>query len=279
MSLIHSITTSPWIVGFKAVSCSSDDCSRWLTQRHLSARKVGVKLDGNWYCSYSCFAAAAAHRFAQLLRVDPVVSNRTSRMPLGLILLNRGWITQEQSRQALKTQNESGEEIGEIFVEMGCISEKQLISARSMQWGCPAFAASRPLQNRCEIPIRLMRRHSMVPLHYVSATNSLLVGFVHRIEYGVLYAIEQITGRKTRPCLITASDFELHMREYKDNAKIPVDDLTSQNVQSPMTMAHVLCNYGRLLNADEVVIGRCKGFFWIRMKSFDTTEDVLFRTD
>jgi hypothetical protein len=277
MGLIDSIAASSWITGFKVVSCGNEGCKRWLTQRHLTGRKVGVKMQNSWYCSYACFEAVAADRLSRLLTVGHGLSSHISRMPLALILINRGLMTNEQSKVAAEEQTITGGEIGEVVVRLGYVSEKQLISARSMQWGCPVFTASQPLRDQVHIPLILMRLYSMVPLHYVAATDSLLIGFVHAVEYRVLYAIEQVTGCKTSPCFVTASDFELQMQQHEQVKEVPPDDLTFEGVQSPERMAHVLCNYGGLLNTEEIAIGRCRDYLWARMKNPSTTNNILFR--
>jgi Type II secretion system (T2SS), protein E, N-terminal domain len=277
MGLIDSIAASSWIAGFKVVSCGNEGCSRWLTQRHLATRKAGVKMQNSWYCSYPCFESAAADRLSRLLMARHGLSSHISRMPLALILINRGLMTNEQFKLAAEEQNRTGAEIGEIVVRLGYVSEKQLISARSMQWGCPVFTASLPLRDQVHIPLTLMRLYSMVPLHYVAATNSLLIGFVHAVEYRVLYAIEQVTGCKTCPCFVTPSDFELQMQQHEQIKEVPPDDLTFEGVQSPERMAHVLCNYGGLLNTDEIAIGRCRDYLWVRMTNPFTTSNILFR--
>ena len=56
MKLIASIASSNWAAGFRHVNCTNPACSRWLTQRHLAVRPVGLTLQEDWYCSYRCAA-------------------------------------------------------------------------------------------------------------------------------------------------------------------------------------------------------------------------------
>jgi hypothetical protein len=277
--LIHSLTTSPWIAGLKAIQCSHADCSRWLTQRHLATRKVGVTMQGCWFCSYGCFNSIATARLRQLSVTTPAQSTRTMRMPLSLILINRGCLTQEQSKLATIEQGQTGVEIGDTLIRLGFVDEKDVVSARSIQWDCPVFsAATHPLsfQHRStHIPLTLLYTHSMAPLHYIAATNTLLIGFIYSVEYAVLYAVEQMTGCRTKACLITPSDFELQM--HRRTEQPPPNDLTFDNVQGPSKMAHVLCNYGALLNADEISIGRCREYLWARMNTPTGLSNLLFK--
>ena len=82
--------------------------------------------------------------------------------------------------------------------------------------GLPSlYGAEHAVRTEINIPSTLIQIYSMIPVHYVAATNLLLVGFVHGIEYGLLYAIEQITGCKTKPCFVTPSDFQIQMQHIK----------------------------------------------------------------
>ena len=277
LGVVDVIRSWPWVAGFKTVRCSSEDCNRWLTQRHLAARKVGVSMRGKWYCGYACFARVASERISQLMAKDARPRNDASRTPLALIMIQRGWMTHEQFKQAAKVRDESGEEMGATLVQLGFVTEKQLISARSVQWGCPVFTPARQSAAGVQIPVALMRLHAMVPLHYVAATNSLLIGFVYGVEYGVLYAIEEVTGCKTQACLITQSDFEEKMLGYEAGQGGLSEDLVFEGVHPAAKMAHLLCNRGRVANAGEIVIGRCREYLWARLTSDRMMNDILFK--
>ena len=277
LGVVDAIRSWPWVAGFKAVRCSSEGCSRWLTRRHLAARKVGVSMAGKWYCGYACFARVAAERLSMLMEKDVRPRNDGSRTPLGLILIQRGWMTHEQLKQAVRERDGSAEEIGATLVRLGFVTEKQLIAARSVQWGCPVFTPARQPALAVQVPVALMRLHAMTPLHYVAATNSLLIGFVYGVEYGVLYAIEEVTGCKTQACLITQSDFEARMRGYETGEGVASEDVMFEEFQPAAKMAQLLCSYGRVVNAGEIVIGRCRDYLWARMTFDGVTNDILFR--
>jgi hypothetical protein len=280
--LMDVITASPWMAGFKTVRCSSKDCARWLTQRHLDSRRVGVKMDESWYCCYACFAAAAEDRLMELMAAGGGTPTRNSRMPLGMILVSRGQMTYDQLRLATEEQKTSGNEIGSVFVRLGLATEEQVIKARAQQWGCPVFAPSkRGAPVRITVPPTLLRTHGMAPLHF--ANNSLLMGFASNIEYGALYAIEQMTGCKTRPCFVTESDFAAAMQVYETERANAGDsaseELAFEGVEGVTQMTAAICSYGRQINADQVTISRCRPHLWARLKSGERMRDILFRMD
>ncbi len=76
--------------------------------RRLFSRGRGIWLHPQWYCSPQCFEKAAQERFARarvpLLAVPPP----RHRIPLGLLMLSRGQLTNRQLRLALEAQNSEG---------------------------------------------------------------------------------------------------------------------------------------------------------------------------
>jgi hypothetical protein len=238
-------------------------------------------MQGKWYCSDSCFASAAEKEISMLLPQESVQPDRASRMPLGLILVGRGFLTGEQLRAASDEQKESGGEIGEILVRLGFVTETQVASMRAIQWGCPVFAlANQTIPSGIPIPMPLMRRYSMIPLHFTPARNLLLVGFVHCVEYGLLYAIERMTGHKTEPCFVTPADFQLGMDERKRMLRPPSSfvsgGLEFENSRTAGEMAQALCKSAVEGELEEALIARCKDYLWARLKCDSKVIDLLF---
>ena len=282
MSLFQSITLPAWAEGFKPVTATCECCHRSLTLGHLSAQKAGIKMAGHWYCSSSCFTSAAERKLSELMMSKQAQASHVSRMPLGLILVSRGLLTSAQLREAVDEQKETGGEIGEIMVRRGWLSELQVTAARAGQWGCPVFAVpQRTMQTDIQVPEALTNFHSAIPLHYVTATKRLLVGFVDAVEYGLLYAIEQMTGCKTQPCFVTPSDFEaqiqLRQSALERSGNADTGTLTFENVKTPTEMARILCSYVVDLEADEAIICRYKEHFWMRLKCIPKEVDLLFK--
>jgi hypothetical protein len=187
-------------------------------------------------------------------------------------------LTIDQLREAINKQKEAGDEIGELLVRQGLLTEKQVTATRATQWGCPVFAvpdhAARVAVN---IPLALLQVYSMIPVHYVAATNLLLVGFVHRVEYGLLYAVEQMTGCKTRPCFLTPSDFRIQMQQREQLQEPLLKETIFEKIKTPAEMARILCSSSLEIEADEASIGKCREYLWARLKSDSEAVDLLFK--
>jgi Type II secretion system (T2SS), protein E, N-terminal domain len=237
---------------------------------------------GSWYCSARCFTAAVEKEILRLLSSGKESANHVSRMPLGLNLVSHGLLTVEQLREAASKQKEAGEEIGEVLVRNGTVTEKQVTAIRAADWGCPVFAVPKhPVRIRMDVPSTLIRLYLMIPLHYVEATNLLLIGFVQSVDYGLLYTIEQMTGCTTKPCFVTPSDFQLQMR-HREQAQTPPQEAPSKEVKSddiktPAEIAQAICASGLDTEADEALLSKCNEYIWARLKTGSETADFLFK--
>jgi len=279
MKRISSIAMPAWITALKVITSRCGSCNRSLALRRLSARKAGIRMHGAWYCSSRCFRWAAEREVLQLLKPATGQPAHVSRMPLGLNLISHGLLTIEQLKKATDEQKEAGGEIGELLVRQGSVSEKQVTAVRAAEWGGPVFAVPKQaIRIAINVPSTLMRIYSMIPVHYVVSTNLLLVGFVHNVEYGLLFAIEQITGCETKPCFVTPSDFKTQMQQQQKHLEQPgFKELKFERIQTAGEIARTLCTSGLEIEADEAFIGRCKEYLWARLKSGPQAIDLLFR--
>jgi len=267
--------------GSKANASRCAICHRSLALRQLTTGKTRISMHGSYSCSLACFAAAAEAELSKLLEMVTVQPEHVARMSLAHILINRGSITREQFRAGLDDQKETGEEIGMVLMRLGFVSEAQLTAARAIQWDCPAFAlTSQASLSSVQIPEPLIQAYSMIPLHYTRARNLLLVGFVHSIEYGLLYLIERMTGHKTEPCFISMADFQSHLNELnliQEQPEVVMQGESKfQPVKTPAEMAQILLDCGAEGELVEAVIGRCRKFLWARLKFASKDVDFLF---
>jgi hypothetical protein len=91
----------------------------------------------------------------------------------------------------------------------------------------------------------------------------------------VLNGVEQMTGSRTKACLVAKNLFEQNLSRSLQSP--PTNELTFDDLQGVSKITRALCDYGSLLNANKVSIGRCSGYLWARMKAPSGLSDVLFR--
>ena len=243
-----------------------------MTQRHLSVRSVGVYLRDAWYCSYRCAAAAVQSKLSELLVPQDRARHSHLRMPLELVLVSRGWLTKSQLQTAKESQRRTGLDMGDTLISLGFVDENRVTAVRSTLWNCPTFSpTARASSPTIAIPSTLMRLHSVVPVHNVPTADNVLVGFRHRIDYGLLYAIEQVTECRTTPCFLTPTEHDRQMEAKLQTS----EEILMDEAMTAEEMTKVICQNGTRLDANVIVAVRCGERIWVRLKGGEATADLL----
>ena len=254
--------------------CSRPGCHTLTLRNPLLSRKPGVQLGADWYCSSDCLRAGLMLRIRQLERArQEPPPRRAARIPLGLLMVSRGYLTHPQWREAQRLQDERGGEIGDILCDLKFVSELQVAEASATQWGCPVFSASRQAAEiRPRIPATLMKLVNMAPVHYVPASNKLLVGFVYAVEHRILRAVEEMTSCFVEPCFVTATDCGESIRALNG---LHVEVSFGSSV-SPSEIANIIQSYAGQIGADEARLALCRNYLWARLNRDGHPTDLMF---
>lgn len=225
----------------------------------------GILLGGARYCQDRCLEQALADALFRI-QSAPQKKPKRHRIPLGLILISRQQLTAEQLRIALEAQRREGQGlIGEWLQNFGFADEHQITAALARQWCCPVLRNQSSLPHDGslpKLPCILLAGFAMVPVGYVQETTTLYLAFGERVDHGVLYAVEQMTGCHTEPCM-AASSFvsgQLRAMEPRDNDEIVFEDALG----SPES-CRIVASYCARLSASEVRIALCTSYIWIRL--------------
>jgi len=257
--------------------CANASCARRSFTHAITLRHTGILLADEWLCSPECFEEAARARIAALLSSGHAQEPPPRlRMPIGLALLSRGLLTTEQLKAALDEQAQSGENIGDIVQRFGFATPEQVTAAVAAQWSCPVFLmGDRHLEPQVHVPRRLLELYGMLPVHFSEATRRLMVGFVSRVQYHILYTIEHITSCVAIPCFITS-------REYQQYLQLPVfsereNEIVFERTSSTAEMAQLARNYIHQAGAHQTRLGICRDYLWVRIWGRRSEIDLLFR--
>jgi hypothetical protein len=120
-------------------TCANPDCrSGWL---HLLRSRSAPVFEGGWNCSAACTrvrVAAAVRRELEGRIASPDAHRH--RVPLGLTMMEQGWITPGQLRRALEAQRSAGGgRVGHWLMRQQGVSEKLVTRALGLQWSCPVL--------------------------------------------------------------------------------------------------------------------------------------------
>jgi hypothetical protein len=263
------------------VDCENLNCPFRSPLRKILRRgkNEGVLLQGRWYCSLDCFEEAITGVFNGLLRLPDEPLPRLHRVPLGLLLLGRGVITDSQLKSALQAQREGGtDRLGRWLIRLGVASAQDVSAALAAQWGCGVFSLERDQRYReCSqmLPFALLESSHMIPVHYLPTSQLLFVAFSEDIDHTALYAVERLVGGHTEPCIVTEAAMNRALEEIRAVSR-PAE-IVFETLWDAPEMARTIRDYAVKLNADELILARPRRFVWVRLRASGRSWDLLFR--
>jgi hypothetical protein len=255
--------------------CGLLTCPNTLFMRSVQSR-VGITIGETWYCGPDCLAAAASMRFAALASTKVLEMPHNPRLSIGLVMLSKGYITDQQLRLAIAEGQARGEDLEAVLVRLGLATEKQLTTARAAQWGYPVLGHERMGHlAESDIPFKLLRNCSAVPLHRSPAARRLILGFVYRVDHGLLNSLEQMTGFRTEPCFITPTEFAGQMAKLASAPSF--EEVVFDDLKTPLQMGKTVGGFAVEVGAGEARFAHCRDYAWTRLSGKRRTIDLLFR--
>jgi hypothetical protein len=244
-------------------TCANPGCgSGWL---HLWRSRQTPVFEGGWSCSASCTMArvAAAVRREMDGRAVAQESHR-HRIPLGLVMLEQGWVTSGQLRQALDAQRGAkAGRLGQWLVRQQGVSEQLVTRALGLQWSCPVL----PLEfHDAEaltvlVPRLFVDAFGALPLR-MAAGKLLYMGFEDRLDPIVALAVERMSGLRVESGLVAESLFgPAHARMLR--AKFPAVELI-EAVSEPAA-AYALAKSIEQVRPVSSRLVRVHDCLWLRM--------------
>ena len=76
-----------------------------------------------------------------------------TNIPIGEVLKEKGYITGEQLNAALEIHRRSGKRVGDVLVEMGLVTERQILSAMAQKMNLQILSLE-----TCPVDIEAVRR-------------------------------------------------------------------------------------------------------------------------
>jgi hypothetical protein len=262
------------------MACENQDCAyrnplRKLFRRHDN----GVYLQGRWYCSLDCFEQGISSAFAGLIKLADEPVARSHRLPLGMMLLGRGVISEVQLKTALDAQREAGNDrLGHWLVRLGIASAGDVAAALAAQWGCVVFPLDQDQRYRecCHmVPLVLLESSRMLPVCFVKESQLLYLAFAEDIDHTTIYAIEQLLPGRTQLCVVTETAMDQALAEIRIHPR-PAETVFETFLESP-EIARTIRDYAVNVGAEELILARPSRFLWVRLKAGGKAWDLMFR--
>ncbi len=244
-------------------TCANPGCrSGWL---HLWRSRTVPVFEGGWTCSAEC--TSVRMQGAVRRELDGRVTVREShrhRIPLGLVMLEQGWITQTQLRRALDAQKAAGNgRLGHWLVRQRAVSEQMVTRALGLQWSCPVL----PLEAHDAaglapvMPRLFVDAFGALPLR-VAADRLLYLGFEESLDPVLALAIERMTGLRVESGVVQGALFQPARARMLD-AKFPSVELVE--AVSEAAAAHALSRSVERARPVASRLVRVHDCLWLRM--------------
>ncbi len=258
--------------------CANSNCKTKGLFQAFTHRNQGMSINEQWYCGAQCVEQALKGMIAEMVTsTGRPVKARTSRIPLGLSLLQRGVLSAEQLAVAMDQHKSTGLNFGEVVQQLGFATAEQVTAAVAAQWACPVFPlGDRQLELGIRIPRRFLELYGMLPVHYAETERRLLIGFVSAVQHQLLYTIGHITSCNVAPCFITAREYELHLNSPSTPFQRD-DELVFDQIVDPTEMARIATNYVAQLGAERLRLGKSHDYLWARIWGRKREMDLLFQ--
>ncbi len=244
-------------------TCANPRCNEgWI--KVWRNRTVPV-FESGWCCCPECTEA----QIAWALRREREMLGHTGearrhRIPLGLVMLEQGWITSAQLRGALTAQRAAGAgRIGHWLVHEQGVSEQLVTRALGLQSACPMLRLEghEPESMAAFLPRLFVDAFGALPIRSV-AGKLLYLGFDARPDPVLALAVERITGLRVESGLVPDSLFRpAHARML--TAKFPGVELIE--AASERVLAHELARRVERVRPVDCRLVRLHDCFWLRM--------------
>ena len=244
-------------------ACSNPACrSGWL---HLWRSRSTPVIEGGWTCSSACTAERLRIIVSREMegRGAPTERHR-HRVPLGLLMMEQGWINASQLRSALQGQKEHGAgRLGQWLIAREGISEHLVTRALGLQWSCPVLPLEShdPMGLAPLVPRLFLDAFRALPLR-VAAGKLLYLGFEDRLDPVLALAVERVSGLRVESGLVQGSLFQPAHTRMLQTAFPSVELLEA--VSQP-AMVRALSRRVEQFRPAELRLVRVHELIWMRM--------------
>lgn len=244
-------------------TCANPQCrSGWL---HVWRSSETAVFEGGWCCSEGCTVAQVQAALAREMDGwGKARENHRHRIPLGLVMLEQGWITQQALRAALAAQKAAGTgKLGRWLVRQKGASQELVTRALGMQWSCPVLdlESHNPEGLAPVMPRLFVDAFGALPLR-VAAGRILYLGFEDRLDTALALAMERIAGLRVECGLVEEIGFRAaHARMLE--ARFPPVELIEAATETALAAA--LSKAVERARPVETRLARVHDCVWMRM--------------
>ena len=204
----------------------------------------------------------------------------------GQILLNKSYCDEDSLKRALDVQKGYGGKIGSILLNMGAITEDQLLESLSFQLDIPYLRSVEGLSLvHLPLDVRFLREQNLYP--YQETPDSVSILTTNPLNSSAFSLIETLTGKKVRVALVREEplkqllmvvDEELVASTNYLDADEEIDKLKELASEAPVIkLVNNTLSKAMELNASDIHFESLRGAMKVRLRvdGILTTIDVV----
>ncbi|MFA7240532.1 MAG: GspE/PulE family protein [Sulfuricellaceae bacterium] len=140
------------------------------------------------------------------------MSNAAPKRPLGALLIEKGLISEDQLRIALKEQKRSGDPLGKALTSLGFVTESMVRDVLGQNIGQQSIDLAQVVVNAEAlklVPQDMARRHNVLPVSFNRGTGTLTLAMSDTFNVVALDQIQVLVGRQVRIQQVLAGETEI----------------------------------------------------------------------
>ncbi|MBQ8170762.1 MAG: Flp pilus assembly complex ATPase component TadA [Oscillospiraceae bacterium] len=209
-------------------------------------------------------------------------------LPIGKILVENGFINNEQLEEALEKQRSSeGKMLGDVMLEMGLVSETQLAQALSIRLKVPYVdLATTQINREAVMKIPEEKAKEKLVLAYAINNNRLMVATNDPINFYIFEELKVQTGMEIIPQISTKTAINEAIGKYYSQQSVDNAVNELNNEQQEQVSAEAVESGERIDNAPIVKLVNMMAETAFRLKAtdihieaFKTRTRIRFRMD
>jgi len=139
----------------------------------------------------------------------------SNRIRIGDLLVQKGYITDDQLSQALEEQREKKQRLGEVLISLGFVTEEQFAAVYCDQSGIQPVDLKSVKLNEELLQLvgeDVMRRQELMPFAYDEDNfNCIKVAMADPMNLGAMDDIQLITGMEVKPYYCSATQINIQL--------------------------------------------------------------------
>jgi len=147
------------------------------------------------------------------------------RKPIGQLLKEKGFITEDYIQFALLEQRATGEKLGEVLVRTGLVTDLEIAMVLAEQSGFPFIDISQipPSQEALnKVPPSFARKYGVLPIR-INPDRTLEVAISDPFNFQLIEAISRVSGLKVFPLVSSSSQINKSIEKFYYFLENPIE--------------------------------------------------------